>query len=149
MAEVDIATISSGIPEADLGRIVKAYEIVPHPELDLLAQEFVSAIEVQVHNEMYWDHPVKTDYLNWQIGPAIRRFLDRETHFALERAGHPWDDSSGKFTALAAEQYHGMRDRVAAAFVRYAIEFFSHPEQYVKYRSDGSNLRTSLDPWMT
>ena len=43
------------------------------------------------------------------------------------------------------EEYYRFRDIVIDAFVRYAIEFFSHPEQY-KYA--GKNLRTNLREWI-
>lgn len=151
MDQAEINSMKSYFPKRDLARIVDTYEHTLHPILDELGvspKNFVEDIEHRVHMEwMIANKPSYEDsYLNYKGEPLIK-FLDDETHFAIQRAGYAWTD--GKFTGLTKEryieEYYRFRDRVIDALVHYAIEFFSHPK---KYKDDGKNLRINLREWI-
>src|SRR3989344_72023 len=134
----DIKKMGSYIPVRDLSRIIDTYEHTPHPGLNMSPSRFVGEIEWRVYTEWIMDaKPLDNPSFHIDYkGQPLNKFLNNETHFAIwHQAHYHWDGN--KFKGLKEGQYDEFRNIILDAFVRYAIEFFSHPEQY---KDAGKNL---------
>lgn len=133
--------------------IVNLYNQLPYRIEDLPAKDLVRSIEWRIYTEWCcnreesnWD-----DHMSYR-GQAFYGWLNKETHYALERAGFEWDSNQRQFVAdnNFSQAYATTREQVLRAAVVRSVEFFRNCKQY-RWPSEGDkgNLRVSLESYIT
>ncbi|MEK6825538.1 MAG: hypothetical protein AABY00_02005 [Nanoarchaeota archaeon] len=87
------------------------------------------------------------DYRPKNGGPSEEAYdyVARETHYALERDGFKWNNTTQKlFPELKTEDYNSMRTRVVQALTDRAFDFWVHNHT----RQPQDHIRCDLKPYL-
>lgn len=140
--------IKRNISCSDLDAIIASYNAYPHkdlPDNDAFVYRILRETFIEMNRERNYE--IKDAHThNFLHKKAISKYLDEETHYALERLGHRWDAKSGSFESLSAESYSRVRGKVIDGLVNYAM-YFLRLENEDKRRDDNLRLRISLKQW--
>ncbi|MFA5856878.1 MAG: hypothetical protein WC867_05945 [Candidatus Pacearchaeota archaeon] len=137
----------------DAFQMVVFYETSSNKLKGLNGDKLVENIEWRVYTE--WCCNINESGSNLPkdyFGEGFNDWVNKETHFALERAGYEWVEKEGRFKTTdesVYEIYHATRDKVLKAVVRRAVEFFKDCKDYqwVQYE-EPKNIRVSLEQYM-
>jgi hypothetical protein len=141
--------IEDTLSSQDKTRIKETYSQNPINGTD--PDSFLNKILGRISVEEWYVHKMagthRTNPRGLLAEPSLRRFLNQETHYELERRGYTWkplEQIYGCFENLTSVQYQEARYRVIDAFVARAIAFFRTGGLHNRTE----NLRTSLQPYL-
>ena len=136
----------SDIPEWDFRRLLEIYTESSHEEFDENPVRFVLDIGSRIYSEWCMGEGRGSHHPMYQ-GEGFKSFVDRETHYELEKPKSQQDRGSH-------EGYLRAKDRVLGGLVERAVELFSewgnsYPsdcfnKEVPEDKKDKRNLRVSL-----
>lgn len=126
----ELERISQTLNEGTRQDLERIYVFTPHPKLQLTPKEFADNVAWAIYTEWCLNTPEKEKHKSY-TGDALEKFIEEETHYALERA--------------KTSNYSSIRENVLKGLVKRAIEIFSdfRPE-----KREDNNIRCDLNAYI-
>lgn len=128
--------MNNGISEADERHIQRYASSRACCDIDAFSGRVLSAVNARIHHE----RSVSVDEYN----PDLTEWVERETHYCLDRIGYEWDENERRFNGVNDFIYSSIRFMVLRAVVDRAVDFFNG-----EFPKSDSSLRGSLKRYLS
>jgi hypothetical protein len=112
------------IPEDIRLCLEEFYKAFSDKHFDISPMWFSRCVANRIHSEWTKKYPDENHISN--PGKGLVDFVNRETHYALERAGYHWNGNC--FDDVDGEKYNLFRKLTIAALVKRAVKVLENPK---------------------
>jgi hypothetical protein len=124
------------VPDDVKVHLAEFYRSIPHKGVDVSQSLFPGWVGNKIYSEWVKKFPAESHLSHPTKG--LSDFINRETHYSLERSGYRWNGSG--FEGLDCERYFEFRQLTIRALVNHSINI-------LKNRKMNEPLLDSLKDW--